>query len=416
MTVSPTSGDASSAGFSTRSVLILVLVGIVAFSGLAVLAAYAPELRGASDPGAHALSSSAVGYRGATVMLKAMGAPVVISRGRPRSSSGGAPLIVLTPVLSTKPQELQAFPGEVRKLIVLPKWSATPDPLRPGFVRKVGTDPVIVGAAGKLLQPYAKTTVLSRRKGVSRPILRGVADGPYAPTTYLPLGDIDQLQTIGGDGWSPALSDETGRAVLAYSTAHPDVLVLADPDLINNQGLAKLDTARAGMAVLRTLGDGGVIFDVTLDGFGRGRSLLRLMLEPPWLAATLCGVAAAVLMGLHALARFGPAERSARAIAFGSRALVDNAAGLVRMARKEARLAPQYLELTKALVRREARGGRGATDSEADRWLARLAARHGLESPDELAAEASQARTRDDLLALARKLYRWRGEMLREGQ
>ncbi|MDB5474610.1 MAG: hypothetical protein JWP49_121 [Phenylobacterium sp.] len=407
----------SGAAFSPRTILALVLVGLVSLSGLAVLGAYAPELRGGLDPGAHALSSSAVGFRGAVVMLKALDAPVVISRAAPRLAGDAAPLIVLTPTFMTQAKDLEAFPHEVHRLIVLPKWATTGDPRRPTFVLKAGLDPGIAATAGPMLAAYAKTTKIERRAAVTRPVLRGaVGPGPYAAGTYLPLAAIDQLQTLSGDGWEPALVDETGRMVLAYSKAQPNLLVLADPDLLNNQGLAKLDNARAGMAILRTLGDGGVIFDVTLNGFKRGRSLGRVLLEPPWLAATLCALGAAVLMGLHGLARFGPARVSGRAIALGSRALVDNAAGLVRMARKEARLAPQYVELTKSRVRRAAGGAHAASEAEDDRWLGDLAERRGLERPEQLTAEAERARTRDDVLALARKLYRWRGEMLREGR
>ncbi|MDB5419640.1 MAG: hypothetical protein JWP50_3059 [Phenylobacterium sp.] len=414
MTVEAVPIDRPAPAFSPRTVLALVLVGIVAFSGLAVLGAYAPELRGGLDPGAHALSSSAVGFRGAVVMLRGLDAPVIISRARPRLGQDAAPLIVLTPTIATSAKDLQPFPHEVRKLIILPKWATTPDPRRPTFVRKAGVDPSVARAVAEMLKPYARTTVLERRAGMSRPVLRG-GGGPYAGGTYLPLAQIDQLQTLAGDGWRPALADETGRAVLAYSNARPDVLVLADPDLLNNQGLAKLDNARAGMAIVRTLGDGGVIFDVTLNGFQRGRSLGRLMLEPPWLAATLCAVAAAILMGLHGLARFGPAKVPGRAIALGSRALVDNAAGLVRMARKEAAFAPRYVELTKLLVKRAVGGSHAAAEAEDDRWLSELAARRGLARPEALVAEAERARTRGDLLALARKLHRWKGEMLREG-
>jgi hypothetical protein len=298
-------------------------------------------------------------------------------------------------------------------LIVMPKWEVAPDPVRPAYVRKVDAlrDP---GWAAQLLNQYAATNGLNRRGGGSRPVLRG-AGGPFAAGTYLPLGQIDRLQTLEGEGWAPALVDERGRMVLAYSKKRPDVLVLADPDLLNNQGLAQLDNARAGMAVLQALnGEGAVRFDVTLNGLGRGRSIGRLMLEPPWLAATLCALAAAVLMGLQALARFGPAKEQGRAIALGAGALVDNSAGLVRMARKEAALAPQYVELSKVLVARAAGGGRVLAEADNDAWLAELARRRDQAAPDELAAEAARARSPDDLLALGQKLYRWRREMTRE--
>jgi hypothetical protein len=247
---------------------------------------------------------------------------------------------------------------------------------------------------------------------MAKPVLYG-AGGPFAEGTTLPLGRIDRLQTVRGEGWAPALVDESGAIVLAYSRKNPKVWLLADPDLLNNQGLASLDTARAGVAILEAAnGDAArpILFDVTLAGFERGKGFGKLMLEPPYLAATLCAVAAALLMGFHALARFGQPHRRGRAIALGARALVDNSADLVRMARKEHELAPAYASLTRALVARGAGGGHAAEDT----WLDDLAARRGAASPAALAAEAETTKTRDELLAVARKLYDWRGEMTRE--
>ena len=39
-------------------------------------------------------------------------------------------------------------------------------------------------------------------------------------------------------------------------------------------------------------------------------------------------------------------------MAFGKRALADNSAGLIRLARREPRMAPRYLDLTRAAVAR----------------------------------------------------------------
>lgn len=397
--------------FSVRTVLALVAVGLVSFAGLAVLSAYAPELRGATDPGAHALSSSAVGFKGATIMLKAEGAATLVSRTPPRGTSDV--LTVLTPpfVADLKPFARQPF-----LLIVLPKWVVTPMPLHPGFVQKYGNAET-PGYVTELLRPFAATTeVQFRPKGFSKPVLRGTGS-LFAPATYLPLGPIDSFQTVSGPEWEPMLVDERGRAVLARLRKRPGVVVLAEPDLLNNQGLADLANARAGMAILNTLrGEEGLRFDVTLNGFTRARGVGRTMLQPPWLAATLCGVAAALLMGLHGLARFGPTLTHGRAIALGKRALVDNSAGLVRMARREAELAPAYAALTQALVARAAGGERTAAAGDPQAWLARLARHRGAADPSELMAQAERARTRSDLLAVGRRLYNWRSEITREGR
>jgi hypothetical protein len=299
-------------------------------------------------------------------------------------------------------------------LIVLPKWLTQARPLHPGFVDKAGLGEA-AGYATPLLAAYAPGTLVQHRATIARPVLRGTG-ALFDPGTYLPLGAIDGLQTLSGDGWEPMLVDEQGHAVLARARQHPNVVVLADPDLLNNQGLAKLDTARAGMAILNVLrGAQGLRFDVTLNGYQRGRGVGRLMLEPPWLAATLCGVAAALLMGLHGLARFGPTLSRGRVIALGKSALVDNSAGLVRVARREAELAPAYAALTKALVGKIAGGGRRTSVGEDnDRWLADLSRRSGAADPAELTAQAERAATRDDLLAVGRNLYHWRLEITRE--
>ncbi|HLZ77397.1 hypothetical protein [Phenylobacterium sp.] len=415
MTAAAAPASAHAPAFSARTILALVIVGVVSFSALAVLATFAPELRGAADPGAHALSASAVGFRGATIMLQSEGTPVVVSRAEQHGGASVGPLMVLTPTFVS---DLKPFAGRVPLLIVMPKWVVTPQPLHPGFVQKYGAA-LNTAYATTVLAPFATSTeIQTRPKGFSRPVLRGTGER-FAPGTYLPLGPIDSFQTLSGAEWQPMLVDEQGHAVLARAKAHQNVYVLTDPDLLNNQGIANIDNARAGLAVLEALrADSGIVFDVTLNGFSRGHGVGQLMLEPPFLAATLCGVAAALLLGLHALARFGPTLTRGRAIALGKGALVDNSAGLVRMARREAELAPAYAALTKSLVARFVGGPRsgigGARDNDA--WLAELARRAGAADPAELTAQADRAATRDDLLAVGRNLYHWRLEITREGR
>ena len=399
--------------FSPRTILALVIVGLVSFSALVVLAVYAPELRGATDPGAHALSSSAVGFKGAAVMLQAEGVP---GGDQPRPApkrQQTESLIVLTPQVETTAKDLAPFGREPSVLIVLPKWLAQQQPLHPGFVNKAGI--IENGSHVSALAAYEPKSEMQHRAGVSRTALYGAPDG-YMAGTFLRPAAIDRLQTISGESWVPVLVDDQGAAVLVRSKSHPAVMVLAEPDLLNNQGLAHIETARAGLGILNALrGDGGLRFDVTLNGFSRGRGVDRLMLEPPWLAATLCGVAAALLMGLHGLARFGPTLPRGRAIALGKRALVDNSAGLVRMARREAELAPAYAALTKARIGRIAGGGdRSLAGRDNTLWLAELARQRAAADPDALTAQAEQAKTPDDLLAVGRRLYHWRLEITRE--
>lgn len=405
--------------FSTRIVLALVLVGLIAFSGFAVLSAYAPDLQ-TGGPGAHAASRSAVGYAAVRALLEGQGVEVEVSRAkqpyRLRPPGASAPLLVVTPPRAAGAKDLEPFLTFQPLLIVLPKWQVAPDPRRPEFVRKAG----VLWASGAevtALTKIAPGTRLENRRGVTRPTLVG-AEPPYDPAIRLPLGEIDRLQTLSGPSLRPVLVDEVGRAVLACSSLFEQVCVLSDPDLINTHGIKSRDTARAGLDVLNSLRsiEGPVVFDLTLHGIRSDRNLLRLMLTPPFLGFTLCAVAAALAMGWHAAARFGPTAREDRALALGKQALVDNSAGLFRMAGKEHELAPAYLRLVEQQAARAA-GGERAPHGEAERqaWLDRIAAGRGVEARlASLEGEARGARTRGDLLALARRLYHWRSEMMRE--
>ncbi|HEX2559574.1 hypothetical protein [Phenylobacterium sp.] len=402
--------------FSTKVVVALLLVGLVAFAGFTVLAAYAPEMRGSGDPGAHALSRSAVGYTGVRALLEEQRVDAVVSRSFPPHdadySEEAVPLVVVTPPRGAKAKDLEPFFTVTPLLIVLPKWLTAPDPVRSERVLKLGVGPA--APFGEMLKGLSAQTTIASRKGWSSPVLIGAGDFEGA---RLPLGRIDSLQTISGPGWDPVLVDESGAAVLACAKSRR-VCVLADPDLLNTQGIASRDTARAGLAILNTLrGEGGpVYFDVTLNGLSADHNLLKLLLTPPLLSFTLCAVAAALLMGWHAMARFGPAAREDRELALGKQALVDNSAGLFRMAGKEHELAPAYVRLTEQLAARSA-GGERAPHGTGERiaWLDRMAAQRGITTRlAELEREAEGARTRHDLLGLARRLYEWRAEMTRE--
>jgi hypothetical protein len=362
-------------------------------------------------------------------MLNAEGVPTVVSRAGGAAGTNQG-LLVITPDSGTDGEDLKDLriypppaPGKADQkgeapvtaqptLIVLPKWLAIPDPTHKGWVRKLEpAQPSDI--VGQLLKGFDPKTGLQRRKGVTRPQLHG-APGPFAGD-LLQLGAVDSLQTISGRGWTPLLVDEAGRAVLVAS-ADRMVFVLSDPDLLNTQGLADLNTARAGLGIVNALrpDQSGVVFDVSLNGFKRGRSLLRLMLEPPFLGATLCAALAAILTGLHALVRFGPPLQRGRAVALGKAALVDNSAGLIRMSGKEAQLAPAYAEQAQALAAR-AVGARAAGGPERTEQLSRLgqAKRSSLDLKD-LIGEAARARSRADLLACARRLHQWRLEITRE--
>ena len=207
-------------------------------------------------------------------------------------------------------------------------------------------------------------------------------------------------QTISGDEVTPlvrvpgATAGKGSGALIAQLGAQPHY-VLADPDLVNNHGLADAQTAQAALALIERLNSTdaeGVDFDLSVNGIGAdtSKSLLRLAFEPPFMAMTLALVIAALLAGLHGAFRFGPVRREERAIAFGKAALVENSAGLIRQAEREAALGGAYADVVRQEVARTTGAPPWLQEGELDQYLNKLG-RADEASFSELAAELHMA-------------------------
>ncbi len=405
-----------SAVFSPRTVFIMLLVGVCAFVGLGVLGAYAPELRARGQGGANALSHSAVGYAGLVRLLRDVGVATEVSRARLAPPVGAPGLLILTPPPGLSVANLAPAKSPRRRvLIVLPKWAYAPDPQRPGWVSGVAPFPALKD--DKLLDSLG-IHAIRQRAGAASVTLHGVAGafGGLAPT---PIGRIEHMQTLDLAGAQALVSDDQGFAVLAQ--VDPGTFVLADPDLLDNHGLAGLDRARVAFHLIDVLrgGPGPVFLDVTLNGLGRARSLLGLALQPPFLDASLCALAAALLMGVHAAARFGPTRLQAPPMALGKSALLDNSAMLLRLAGREPRMGRRYAMLIRRnLARRVLTVGRAelAPEIEAARLDAALdrLTPPGRPAFSTLATETERAADTTSLLRAARALHQTSVEILGE--
>src|SRR5580692_10118895 len=109
MTAATVTGPKEAGIFRPAVVLFLVLAGVFSFSAYFVLQAYAPDLKGGDDGGAHALSHSAVGYAGLVRLLEAANVPVVIARDGPDKRDANWGMLVVTPEETTKPSDLFKF-------------------------------------------------------------------------------------------------------------------------------------------------------------------------------------------------------------------------------------------------------------------------------------------------------------------
>jgi hypothetical protein len=386
--------------FRPATILLVVAVGILAFVAMLVLGAYAPESRSGRPGGTHALSNAATGFSGIVRLAQATGRNPLIARNEGMFETED--LVVLTPQTgSTEMGQILSRRRTRPTLVIMPKWITVPNPARPGWVRAQGFMPG--WDLAKTIAPDHPMKVERRRGG--RP-LRTVPDHAPVELRFVAPGP---LQTASGPRIQPILTDEAGRPVLVKAGDGP-LYLLTDPDLLSNRGMADRRQAAAALAMLDFLnstGAGSVVFDVTLNGLGQSRSPLRLLFDPPFLAVTLAVAAALLLAGLQAVARFGPPRPPRRAIAFGKAALIDNAAALVRQARREAALGGRYAEM----IREKAVTVFGVParlrDAAVADYLDKLDGRDRFST---LAAAATEARGREALLAAAQALHRWQWE------
>ena len=337
--------------FSVRGVLALVVFGAVVFVALLWMIGAGMTAPSGNNGGAHAAGKGLTGYAALVQLLDRRGYKVVLSRSEATLDDPG--LLILTPPQDAKGNEIERIVAKRRHIgptiVVSPKWVAVPVPAKaakgnsgwvalagsatpswPGFldavsvrIRPSGTRWSAVGGSGLLPAPQTVET----------------GSGPGLEPLVMDQNGGILAAYLQDDGYYPALER------LALQTAweagddedlHP-LIVVFEPDLLDNYGMARRENAQLADRLISAALAGSpkaVTFDVTLNGLGRSPNLLTLAFTPPFLAATLCLLLAALAAGWRAFMRFGPPLAPVRAIAYGKRPLVANAAGLIRRTRR----------------------------------------------------------------------------------
>lgn len=412
------------AAFTRFGAFALVAGGAALFLALLWLLGADADFGGERGRGqAHASSNGLNGYAGLVRLVEAQGYSV--ERSRNPQDLKTADLLVLTPAIYGDGEEIGKILEERRfrgpTLVIMSKWWAeTPGPGSPpevlskfkrGWVAINGASPS--EWPGELPKTYRFGHEV-HPKSASPFAVQIAPGGPQAPPTEqakpakpapparwsgmglsgkLPREEVLHAKLTSGQ--KALIVDSAGR-VLAFGIdlgvrEEPDtpeeeeadiftervypIIVLADPDLANNYGLADSTRAAAAIALVDRLADpeeiDHVVFDMTLNGFGASENLLTLAFRPPFLAATLCLLVALLIVGWRAFQRFGPAAASGGPdIAFGKRQLIANGAGLIVRARRFRLLGAPYAALA----------------------ARRLAERLGLSRPDPEAIDAALAR------------------------
>ena len=392
--------------FNPRLVIGMILASLLAFCVLLVLLAYGSRMGNPEEGRAHVQSVAATGYKGLVDLVGEFHDVRIVDHPDGHFSED---LLVVALESNSRSDQVGQLLGRRQgraTLFILPKWYTVRDPLRRRWVRPVGIGAgrVAAGLLGRKLTVEGFDGPPPRR-AMGENILTGLS-----------LNVPSDPQLISGPDLTTLVGLPEGAALVARIGDQPHYVV-ADPDLLNNHGLKNPSTARSALALIEALnatGAEGVDFDTSADLALAKESpnLLRLAFEPPFLAMTLALAFAALLAGLHGAFRFGPERRGERSIAFGKTALVENGAGLIRLARREAGLGRAYADVVRQEVARTTGTPALLNEQEIDSYLDRIG------KPDQprfsqLADRLATARDRQGLVAAAGALFQWRKEIIR---
>ena len=417
--------------FRPGAVLALVIVGTAAFVLILYALATGLDGRDERDGGVHGASNGLAGMAALVALLEAEGHEVTLSRNP--AALEDEVLLVLTPPALVDGEEVARIIAERRyvgpTLLILPKWIAAPLPDDPrieaedGWVQLV--EPLSPEWLGQIEQLEDVSLVTGTTRGWQGLDMKGrlpepeqvqAAQGEDVRNLYPLITDTEDDILAGwryDGGYYPVLAEASGERFFDEVPAEADedawpLVIVFEPDLVNNYGLADRTRARAALALVAVALKGDdlpIVFDLTLPGLGQSRNLLTLAFAPPFLAATLALLAAALTIGWRAFLRFGAPRAELPGLAFGKTQLAVNGAGIIERVGRFHLLGAPYAELLgERIASRLGAGGRDRSVREAA--IARALEARG-EDPQTFAsanAAARGARTRGDLLRGAEQL------------
>lgn len=417
----------ANATFNPRVVLGMLLFGALAFVATLYFIGAGETSSGENDGGGHAASRGLTGYAALVEMLESDGHEIALSRSK--ATLDDESLLILTPPHGADGEEIANLIDQRRHLgptlLVLPKWYAFQAPAQLPVEAEEGW--IILGGAGKpgwidqFAGQYAteiEMGSLEGRQGFdwewgSR---RGAMPDPdnvqtIANATMIPLVSASDGTILAGyyddEGYYPVLDEAAGlRPADPEGLDHSrwGVIVVADPDLLNNYAMADRDRALMARELVDIAMEGqnlSIAFDLTFNGLGRSKNLLTLAFEPPFIAATLCLLMAMAVVAWRAFRRFGPPFAEARAIAFGKGRLVANSAAFTLRTRRLHLLTGPYVEGARQRIA-AALHLRRADDETLDRAIARRVS--DAPSFAALSAALREARKPHEILRAARAL------------
>ncbi|MDR1296279.1 MAG: hypothetical protein LBO05_02670 [Deltaproteobacteria bacterium] len=256
--------------------------------------------------------------------------------------------------------------------------------------------------------------------GPARP--RGLLGGEEEPDpdeeVFRPLM---QLAAAGNAPGESVVGTAQGALVLRRTRGGRTVYFLADPDVVDNMGLAVGDNALFALRLMRHLAgleglDGRMVFlenefydpALAVEESGFWRTLTKFPLSLIVVFAALSGAAA-----LLALAeRFGGPAGPGSGRVFGKAKLIDNSASLLARPRLAPAVADSYVKMIVARAAKALHAPRNLPESELRAFLIRAGRGRGVRGGPALLAPRTGAGTNNqELFAGVRQIHRWFKEL-----
>lgn len=360
------------------------------------------------EAGPSTYSRSAIGHAGYLRLLRKLGIRATASQAdSPLKTNDGGVLVVAEPRADAdglaRTKALLGQGGDV--LLVLPKRAGVPLAANPGWL-----------GAARLLDLAAVDRVMALVDEAAL-VVR-----PSAPPAW-PIQDLRATPTLPSPQLvvsrqlEPMIGGPDGMLVGEAEIDDLRVVVLSDPDVIANHGLALGDNAALAVQILDLLREpaGNVVFDETIHGYvERPVHPLVLLLQFPTLLLALQGVLALGLLAWSAAGRFGAPEPLPRALPLGSATLIETGAELLDRPAHHRLMARRYLDLTLAELAARLHAPPGLGGAALAAWLDRVAGARGV-APGAAALELRLAAAGDDpaaLVGVAGAAFAWKQEIL----
>lgn len=418
-------GREKSAGLAAlmtpRMIISLVLIGIFSFTALITLSGYAGDLRQKNNGQAHALSRSAIGFGGLTKLLGDMDYDVRMARTENVNFEDENALRIFTLSRPYQADKLDDLELSSPTLIVMPKWVTIPVKGSVGWVQKGWGDTHIwdVDNHERDLKELTGEVNFSVFETEDKSVTHNVraVGGEFRDWDKL---EIENLQTLSGDSLV-SLYKSQDNAVLAR-IENSSTYILSDPDFLNTMGISSKSRAQFAVemidAVIADAGadPGRVDFDLTFHGFAGKTNIIKILTQPPFLAATLCLLAAGGLIAWQGYSRFGDPLKVKRDYALGKFSLADNAARFIRIAEREPNMAKDYVALVRKQVIKEL-NLEGRRPKDIDTILGRR--EDALSLPNKFVDLQNRARVTIDnmaLMQLAQDSEYWKKTMIKGEQ